>query len=212
MFAGLLPDDFPPTRAVVQTPWWRQVEGADWRHPQGAHSDLGGRERHPVVHVSWHDAVGVLRLAGHAAADRSRVGARGTWWLSGLTFPWGDDLEPGGRHAMNVFQGTFPAHDTAADGYVGTAPVDVDEANGFGAYNMTGNVWEWCSGLVLADVLPPQRPPRSARSGVGHPPRDARRVLPLPRVVLPPLPRRGAELEHPGQLGRQLGFRVAADT
>jgi formylglycine-generating enzyme required for sulfatase activity len=144
VFAGLLPDDFPPTRAVVQTPWWRQVEGADWRHPEGPHSDVAGRARHPVVHVTWHDAVAFCawqgtRLPTEAEWEHAARGGR-----RGLTFPWGDELEPGGEHAMNVFQGTFPAGDTAADGYAGTAPVDAYEANGFGAYNMTGNVWEWC--------------------------------------------------------------------
>ena len=113
VFAGFLPDDFPPTRAVASAPWWRQVDGADWRHPEGPQSDLDGRGDHPVVHVSWDDAVGVLRVAGHAPADRGRVGVRRARRSAGPTFPWGDDLEPGGRHAMNVFQGPFPAHEHA---------------------------------------------------------------------------------------------------
>ena len=76
VFAGFLPDDFPDTRAVVDAPWWRQVYGADWRHPEGPHSDLDGRADHPVVHVSWNDARRVLRVDGHPPADRGRVGVR----------------------------------------------------------------------------------------------------------------------------------------
>ena len=118
-------------------------------------------------------------------------------------FPWGDELEPGGEHAMNVFQGTFPGGDTAADGFTGTAPVDAYPPNDFGAYNMTGNVWEWC-----ADWFSPGYYRHSAKRdptgpGERHAPRDARRLVPLPRVVLPPLPGRGAELQHAGQLDGQ---------
>jgi formylglycine-generating enzyme required for sulfatase activity len=172
VFAGHLPDDFPPTRAVVQSPWWRQVEGADWRHPDGPQSDLDGRARHPVVHVSWNDAMAFCawqgtRLPTEAEWERAARGG-----LEGRVFPWGDDLEPGGRHAMNVFQGRFPAHDTGADGFTGTAPVDAFEPNGFGAYNMTGNVWEWC-----ADWYSPGYYRHSARSDPTGPPSGTHRVM-----------------------------------
>jgi formylglycine-generating enzyme required for sulfatase activity len=145
VFGGLLPDDFPETRGVAQAPWWRQVYGADWRRPEGAGSSVEDRADHPVVHVSWHDAVAfaawsATRLPTEAEWERAARGG-----LDGAVFPWGDDLEPGGEHRMNVFQGTFPGANTAADGWTGTAPVDTYPPNGFGAYNMTGNVWEWCS-------------------------------------------------------------------
>jgi formylglycine-generating enzyme required for sulfatase activity len=144
VFAGHLPDDFEETRSVAQAPWWRQVYGADWRHPDGPQSDIADRADRPVVHVTWNDAMAYCAWRGTRLPEAEwERAARGG--LRGRTFPWGDELEPEGRHAMNVFQGTFPAEDTGADGFTGTAPVDAYAPNGLGAYNMTGNVWEWCS-------------------------------------------------------------------
>jgi sulfatase modifying factor 1 len=145
VFAGFLPDDFPPTRAVAQAPWWRQVEGADWRHPDGPQSDLGGRMDHPVVHVSWNDAQSYCAWTGKRLPTEAEweLAARGG--LEGKAFPWGDELEPDGEHRMNVWQGSFPDGNTGADGYAGTCPVDAFAPNGYGLYNSTGNVWEWTS-------------------------------------------------------------------
>lgn len=143
VFAGLLPDDFPDTRGVAQTPWWRQVYGADWRHPEGPQSDIAEREDHPVVHVSWPDAAAYCEWAGGRLPTEAEweLAARGG--LAGKVFPWGDELEPGGEHRMNVWQGDFPTHNTLADGFYGTAPVGAFPANGYGLHNTTGNVWEW---------------------------------------------------------------------
>ncbi len=145
VFAGLLPDDFPPTRAVIAAPWWREVPGADWRHPEGPHSNLTDRGRHPVVHVSWLDAAAYCswdgtRLPTEAEWERAARGGR-----EGSHYPWGDEREPGGEHRMNVFQGTFPGHDTGADGWVGTGPVGSYPPNDLGLHEVTGNVWEWCA-------------------------------------------------------------------
>lgn len=152
VFGGLLPHDFPPTQGIAAAPWWRKVDGADWRHPEGPHSSLIDRIDHPAVHVSWFDAVAfcnwsATRLPTEAEWEYAARGGRVQ-----QRFPWGNDLEPGGVHRMNVFQGAFPEHNTADDGWVGTCPVDAFEPNDFGLHNVTGNVWEWCSDWFSPDT------------------------------------------------------------
>ncbi len=151
VFAGLLPEDFPPTRGVASAQWWRQVEGASWSRPEGLQSDLEGRGDHPVVHVSWNDA------EAYCAWAQKRLPTEAEWeyaargGLEEKVFPWGDELEPGGAHVMNVWQGVFPSENTVADGYYGTCPVGAYPPNGYGLHNMTGNVWEWCSDWYSPD-------------------------------------------------------------
>jgi formylglycine-generating enzyme required for sulfatase activity len=145
VFGGLLPDDFPPTRGVVQAPWWRQVEGADWRRPEGPGSSLGARPDHPVVHVTWHDASAYAAWAGKRLPTESEWEYAARGGLVQKRFPWGDELEPDGEQRMNVWQGTFPSRNTLEDGWLGTSPVDAFPPNGFGLHDMTGNVWEWCA-------------------------------------------------------------------
>nr|WP_287376645.1 formylglycine-generating enzyme family protein [Candidatus Microthrix sp.] len=144
VFGGLLPDDFPPTRGVEAAPWWREVDGADWRHPEGPHSDVADRGGHPVVHVSWEDAVAFCDWSGTTLPTEAQWECAARGGRSGSHFPWGDDLEPNGEHRMNVFQGDFPGGNTGADGWIGTSPADHFPPNGFGLHQMTGNVWEWC--------------------------------------------------------------------
>jgi len=144
VFAGSLPEDSPDTRAVVGAEWWRQVMGASWRHPEGPQSSIDRRLDHPVVHVSWGDAMAYCAWSG------TRLPTEAEWEFAARAgsrepFPWGDELEPGGEHRMNVFQGRFPHENLGADGFLGTAPVDAFSPNAFGLYNVTGNVWEWCA-------------------------------------------------------------------
>jgi formylglycine-generating enzyme len=151
VFAGLLPDDFPPTRAVAGAEWWRQVEGADWCHPEGPKSTVAGREDHPVVHVSWNDAQAFCAWSGTCLPTEAEWEHAARGGIEGGRYPWGAGLEPGGEHRMNVFQGRFPVENTCADGFAGTAPVDAFAPNGYGLFNMTGNVWEWCADWFAAD-------------------------------------------------------------
>ena len=132
-------------REVPDLPWWCGVRGAYWRKPEGKGASIEDRMDHPVVHVSWNDAVAYCRWA------RVRLPTEAEWECaarSGLVqkrFPWGEELTPDGRHMCNIWQGTFPAHNTVEDGYLGTCPVDAFPSNGYGLHNVAGNVWEWCA-------------------------------------------------------------------
>ena len=151
VFAGLLPDDFPPTRGVVNAEWWRQVEGAWWRRPEGPHSNLEGRDDHPVVHVSWNDAGAYCEWAGARLPTEAEWEYAARGGREGAVYPWGDELEPGGEHRMNVWQGEFPARNSNEDGFYGTCPVGTYAPNGYGLYNTTGNVWEWTADWFSPD-------------------------------------------------------------
>lgn len=133
------------TSKLERVPWWYGVKGAYWKKPEGPGSTVSKRLNHPVVHVSWNDAAEYCRWAEMRLPTEAEWECAARGGLAGKRLPWGDDLKPGGEHRCNVWQGKFPDRNTLADGYMGTAPVDTYEPNGFGLYNMTGNVWEWCS-------------------------------------------------------------------
>lgn len=148
VFWMFLPADFPPTRAVASAPWWRQVEGACWRRPEGDGSSIAARLDHPVVHVSWNDAASFAAWAGKRLPTEAEWEYAARGGLTQQRFPWGDELTPGGVHRCNTWQGDFPTENTAEDGWVGTAPSRSFPPNGYGLFNMSGNVWEWCADLV----------------------------------------------------------------
>ena len=170
--AGLLPAEFPATRAVANAPWWRQVHGACWRHPEGPQSDLAGRLDHPVVHVSWNDARAYAAWAGKRLPTEAEWEHAARGGLEQRVFPWGDELTPDGEHRMNVWQGEFPDRNTSEDGWYGTAPVSAYLPNGHGLFNTCGNVWEWC-----ADWFSPVYYAHSPRQNPTGPAAGAERVI-----------------------------------
>jgi formylglycine-generating enzyme required for sulfatase activity len=157
---------------VVGSEWWRRVDGATWRHPEGPGSHIKQRWTHPVVHVSWSDAQTYAAWAGKRLPTEAEWECAARGGLVQKAFPWGDELEPGGRYAMNVWQGVFPARDIQADGFSGTAPAKSYKANGYGLYQMTGNVWEWCH-----DWFDPQYYRKSPRENPTGPATGERRVM-----------------------------------
>jgi formylglycine-generating enzyme required for sulfatase activity len=132
--------------------WWRWVKGANWRHTEGPGSSIQGRENHPVVQISWYDAVAYARWAGKRLPTEAEWEFAARGGLESKRYVWGDNFRPGGRYMANTWQGTFPVRDTGEDGFVGTSPVGSFPANGYGLSDMAGNVWQWCSDWYRVDA------------------------------------------------------------
>jgi formylglycine-generating enzyme len=161
-FPGVPVDKLLPGSAVFTPPpgpvplddysrWWRYVPGAKWRRPASPASSLAGRDRHPVVHIAWEDANAFAAWAGKRLPTEAEFEFAARGGLDRHMYPWGNELEPGGKRQANIFDGHFPDSDGGADGYAGTSPVTAFPANGYGLYDMGGNVWQWCADWYRPD-------------------------------------------------------------
>lgn len=144
----------PPDHAVPlndHLQWWTYIRGANWRHPVGSGSDITGRESYPVVHVAYEDALAYATWAGGRLPTEAEWEFAARGGLAGKRFAWGDDFRPNGKWMANTHQGQFPNRDTGEDGYAGIAPVAQYPANGYGLFDMAGNVWQWTSDWYRPD-------------------------------------------------------------
>jgi formylglycine-generating enzyme len=134
--------------------WWAWTPGACWRRPEGPGSSTAGREDHPVVQVAFEDAAAYAAWAGKDLPTEAEWEYAARGGLDGAEFAWGDDLTPGGRHMANTWQGPFPWRNFETDGFAGTCPVRSFPANGFGLYEVCGNVWEWTTDWFVSAHTP----------------------------------------------------------
>jgi formylglycine-generating enzyme required for sulfatase activity len=132
--------------------WWHYMAGANWRHPEGPRSSLRGRADHPVVHIAFEDASAYAWWAGKRLPTEAEFEFAARGGLDRQLYPWGDELMPGNKAVANTWQGSFPVRDSGEDGYRGTSPVTAFPPNGFGLYDMGGNVWQWCADWYRPDA------------------------------------------------------------
>ncbi|MEE2523800.1 formylglycine-generating enzyme family protein [Pseudarthrobacter sp. J75] len=156
--------------AASRAPWWLNIRGADWAHPTGPNSHWRDVPNHPAVHVSHNDALAYCRWAGRRLPTEAEWEYAARGGLEGRRYAWGDDLTPDGEHRCNIWQGAFPAANTVDDGHLGTAPVRAYPPNGYGLYEMAGNVWEWCADWFLPKYYrnSPTNNPQGPTIGAGR--------------------------------------------
>ena len=153
-YPGAQPDQLAPSSTMFMKPagpvdmgnhynWWVYVRGADWRHPRGPASSIRKLMDHPVVHVALEDVEAYVNWAGKELPTEAEWEFAARGGLEGAQYVWGDELTPGGKHMANIWQGEFPYRNTKDDGFEYTAPVGSFPANGYGLYDMAGNVWQW---------------------------------------------------------------------
>jgi formylglycine-generating enzyme len=160
----------PPKQDVpLENPlaWWNYTAGASWKHPEGPASSIAGREDHPVVHVAWEDANAYLTWAGKRMATEAEYEFAARGGLDRQRYAWGNEMTPSGKWPANIWQGRFPSNDRVEDGYRRTSPVTAFPPNGYGLYDVGGNIWQWCSDWYRPDTY-------RQRGGAGEPAVDPR--------------------------------------
>jgi formylglycine-generating enzyme len=147
MMAGSIVFHKPVQPVALNDPsqWWRYIAGANWRHPEGPESSLEGKADHPVVHICWEDAMAYCHWAGKRLPTEAEFEYAARGGLEAKLFAWGDKLLVDGRWMANIWQGNFPAENTHEDGFELTSPVRAFPPNAYGLYDVSGNVWQWCS-------------------------------------------------------------------
>jgi formylglycine-generating enzyme len=200
-YPGALPRMLKPGSLVFSSPkqaadprdwrrWWTFKFGANWRRPYGPRTSVSGLDDHPVVHIAYRDAEAYAAWAGKELPTEAEWEFAARGGLDGAEFAWGDDFTPGGNHMANTWQGAFPQQNLAADGYERTSPVTAYPPNGYGLYDMIGNVWEWTTDwwTPVHEANPAAKPccapqnPRGGREDESYDPRQPN--IKIPRKVL----------------------------